>query len=170
MVYGSDGNDVIRVASNFNKPTELYGGDGDDWLRGGNVNDYLDGGSGIDLLFGGNGRDILVGGTGFDIVTGNQQDDILIGGVYTGGRGTLAALFAEWTRDTNYTTRVNNLRLGGGLNGSTVLNDTNVFDDGVMDILMGLQGRDWFLSDEDDITDKANNEVLTDIEIDFIAS
>jgi len=170
VVYGSDGNDVLRVASNFNTPTELYGGDGLDWLRGGNVNDYLDGGSGIDLLFGGNGRDILVGGTGFDIVTGNQQDDILIGGVYTGGRNTLAALFAEWTRDTNYTTRVNNLRLGGGLNGATVLNDTNVFDDDIMDILMGLQGRDWFLSDEDDITDKANNEILTEIEIDFIES
>jgi parallel beta-helix repeat protein len=170
VVSGLAGNDLISVASNLpaSIQAELYGNDGNDLITGGSGDDYIDGGAGIDVIFGGDGRDILVGGLGLDIVTGNADDDILIGGVYTGGRNSLAALFAEWNSGHNYTTRVNNLRNGGGLNGSFVLNATTVFDDAVPDILLGLQGRDWFLSDlEDDITDKAANEVLTDIEIDF---
>jgi hypothetical protein len=42
--------------------------------------------------------------------------------------------------------RVANLTNGGGLNGTTVLNLTTSFDDGVVDTLRGRTGLDWFFA------------------------
>ena len=47
---------------------QLYGGDGNDVLYGGELSDWLDGGPGDDVLMGGEGADWLTGGSGFDTV------------------------------------------------------------------------------------------------------
>ena len=167
------GNDHIKIRHNVGTlPTELYGGDGNDWVRGGQGDDFISGGDGNDLLAGGNGRDFLVGGLGGDLAIGNNNDDILVGGVYSQGRDPAAirAVLAEWTRtDLAYADRVANLTNGTGLNGGFVLNNTTVFDDNAFDILLGLRGLDWFhANDSQDLTDQRSNELLTTPEIDFV--
>ena len=77
---------------------------------------------------------------------------------------------AEWTRtDMSYADRVAHLASGGGLNGVLVLNDTTVFDDGTKDTLRGKKGLDWFFANEDDDkTDRDLDEILTEIELEFV--
>jgi PKD repeat protein len=174
VIDGRAGDDLIKVFNNIggNVNAYLYGGDGNDGLRGGDGDDFISGGDGIDLIGGGDGRDFLIGGLGSDLVLGNDHDDILVGGVYTQDRdrAAVSAILSEWTRtDLNYTGRVANLTNGTGLNGSHVLNNTNVFDDNEFDILMGMQGLDWFhANDSQDLTDQRRNELLTESEIDFV--
>lgn len=174
VIDGRAGDDLIKVFNNIggNVNAHLYGGDGNDALRGGDGDDFISGGDGNDLIAGGDGRDFLVGGLGSDLVLGNDHDDILVGGVYTQDRdrAAISAILAEWTRtDADYGTRVANLTNGTGLNGSHVLNNTNVFDDNAFDILLGLQGLDWFhANDSQDLTDQRRNELLTESEIDFV--
>jgi len=171
---GRAGSDLIKVFNNIggNVNAYLYGGDGNDSLRGGDGDDFISGGDGIDLVAGGDGRDILVGGLGSDLVLGNDHDDILVGGVYSQERDldAVRAIQAEWTRtDVGYAGRIANLTNGTGLNGGYVLNETNVFDDNAFDILLGLQGLDWFhANDSQDLTDQRRNELLTESEIDFV--
>lgn len=57
----------------------LYGGEGDDDMRGSAGHDQLDGGTGADTMSGGSGVDTLVGGEGDDSMSGGAQDDILNG-------------------------------------------------------------------------------------------
>jgi len=172
---GRGGNDVIKVLYSAGDITaELYGGDGNDWLRGGSGNDFISGGDGYDLISGGNGRDFLVGGQGGDFIIGHNDDDILVGGTYSQDRDLNAtrAIQAEWNRtDISYAGRIDNLKNGTGLNGGFVLNETNVFDDGVTDILLGLRGLDWFhANDAQDYTDQRRNELFEATELEFVDS
>jgi hypothetical protein len=170
VILGGAGNDDLKIAVAITLPSEIYGGAGDDTIRGGGGNDILFGGAdndeikargahdvalgetGNDLVTGGDGRDILIGGTGADKVVGNVDDDILIAGS-TSHDADLAALDAirnEWMSGNAIATRVNNIRNGGGLNGSfTFTPDTTVFDDDIKDTLAGGQGTDWFFFNAD---------------------
>ncbi|XAM00677.1 PKD domain-containing protein [Phycisphaeraceae bacterium D3-23] len=175
IVYGGDGDDNIRVNNSAGTtPADLFGGAGDDYLRGGQGDDTIVGGAGDDFISGHSGRDLTIGGQGSDIVIGNRHDDILVAGEYTqeNDLAALRAIMAEWTRtDLGYSARVGNLMNGTGLNGSTILSDTTVLDDDRWDLLLGLQGQDWFLAnDQQDWTDQRNNETLTDTQNDFLDS
>ncbi|MEP4886784.1 MAG: calcium-binding protein, partial [Alphaproteobacteria bacterium] len=75
VVYGGSGNDNIRGRRDEDI---LYGGDGNDRLRGDNENDQLYGGAGVDRLQGGNQNDYLDGGAGADRLEGGNHDDILL--------------------------------------------------------------------------------------------
>lgn len=91
------GNDTITGTSKeFN---ELYGGAGNDTIKGNKGDDYLDGGIGNDKLYGGAGHDYLVGGEGDDLLKGDAGDDVLIGGTGTdtlqGGKGKDTFFFAS---------------------------------------------------------------------------
>lgn len=172
IVYGGEGDDKIKVHNGLGTiAAELYGGAGNDQLRGGNGNDVLVGGAGNDLLSGFDGRDLLIGGLGQDKVIGNNDDDILIGGVYLheDSRVAIDAIMAEWSRtDQDYLSRVTHLRDGGGLS-AYLLNDSTVSDDGVKDTLRGMKGFDWFIANQDDDkTDADLDEILTQVEIDFL--
>jgi len=142
-VFGKDGNDDISIDPNVHISAELHGDAGDDTLRGSS------------------GRDILLGGTGTDILFGNNGDDILIGGpsIYDNNPSALAAVMREWTSSHSYKKRVNFVAHGGGLNGTTVLNETTIATDGVIDILSGGNGRDFFpFATGDTVTDGRANE------------
>lgn len=167
LVYGQAGNDYIQIGHNVVAPAFLYAGNGNDTLIGGGGPDVMVGGSGNNLLMGGFSRNILIGGSGSDVLIGGNADDILIAGytAYDHNDAALAALFNEWNRATaTYTTRVNDLMHGGGLNGSYVLNSKTVFDDHALDILVGNRGLDWFIfSTGDLILDQAAGEIATKV-------
>src|SRR5262249_54232815 len=123
----------------------VLGGAGNDKLTGDANSNILLGGKGNDTLSGGAGRDLLLGGLGNDALNGGGDDDILIGGTtsYDANPAALDALMAEWRRtDQTYAQRHTHLRLGGGLNGTTLLNTTTVHDAGT-DTLTGGTGLDW---------------------------
>lgn len=56
----------------------VYGGSGDDVLRGNEFENLLDGGPGNDILVGGSNKDVLVGGEGQDELRGGQDPDVLL--------------------------------------------------------------------------------------------
>ncbi|MEO0360091.1 MAG: calcium-binding protein, partial [Pseudomonadota bacterium] len=86
LLTGTAGDDTIR---GFAERDTLFGGDGDDALRGGIDNDRLRGDAGddeargqggADRLFGQLGDDTLIGGLGEDTLKGAADDDRLVGG------------------------------------------------------------------------------------------
>ena len=110
---------------------------------------------------------------------GGATEDVLIGGQLAyliEPSGTLdlvaiANLMAEWTRtDLVYADRINHLNgtVFGGLNGSSVINATTVFDDAAVDSLHGGNGLDWFVANvssvvPDLLADRNASETMTDI-------
>ena len=59
---------------------DVFGQDGDDMLKGGDGGNFIDGGNDNDTLYGFGGDDTLDGGAGFDTLIGNMGDDSLNGG------------------------------------------------------------------------------------------
>src|ERR671934_3006972 len=76
--FGDAGADLLR-GSPFLKGDVLYGGSGDDVLRGSNGPDVLIGNHGDDRLAGGVGADDLIGGRGDDSLQGKVGNDALHG-------------------------------------------------------------------------------------------
>lgn len=84
-IYGQSGNDTL-IASDYS--SELFGGDGADWLVGSWLygeagNDTLDGTTASDELHGGTGNDLLRGGDDGDTLFGESGNDTLEGGGYS---------------------------------------------------------------------------------------
>ena len=188
LVYGQSGNDTIQLKSTPIGKTTYYvavpaflygGGTGSDTLdaRGSTANNVLTGGGGKNTLFGGQGRDLLIAGLGASQLNAGSGDDLLIGGwtaydltssgmTYDQKLAALEAIMAEWGSADSYTTRLNDLQGGGGLNGSFLLNTSTVYDNGKVDTLIGSTGSaiDWFLAGLTDVLkNKKNGEVQTTI-------
>jgi Ca2+-binding RTX toxin-like protein len=76
---------------NLSLPVRIDGGDGNDVLYGGIMNDTINGGAGDDQLFGDDGDDVIKGGAGSDLIEGGAGDDRLYGGdagdAINGGEG-----------------------------------------------------------------------------------
>src|SRR5213075_2326993 len=64
------GDDDIQVAGGVRLNTALYGGPGNDRIKGGGGQNIEIGCEGNDQLLGGPGRDLLIGGTGADDLNG----------------------------------------------------------------------------------------------------
>ncbi len=160
LLIGGDGNDTLDGGLGND---HLYGQTGNDKLIGGVGNNILVGGDGKDSLIARPGRNILIGGSGGDSLYGSAFDDILVAGptAHDEDDAALQAILDEWTSANSYTTRVNNIRNGGGANGAFVLDDTTVFDDGAIDTLVGSGGMDWFLfGRKDKVKDRAAGELM----------
>jgi uncharacterized delta-60 repeat protein len=183
VVFAGDGNDDVSVSAAITQSAWLYGGDGDDRLKGGSGANVLLGGSGDDLLVGGSNRDVLIGGVGADRIIGNGQDDLLIAGYtdHDDNPEALCHILAEWVSNKLYYVRVLNLTgllpLIDPQNGDFFLNSSTVHDDGEQDLLTGSSGFDWFFANlcldddspvKDKITDRSFWEIALDI--DFIES
>jgi len=172
MIAGGGGNDDIKINPNVTQNAIVFGGAGNDSVKGGGGNDILVGGDGDDLLHGQAGRDLLIGGDGADRIIGHTDDDILVAGytIYDSNVTALQAVLSEWTSSRTYSQRSNNV-LGPTTNGSngtyflrpydssTNNSDATVFDDGDVDVLTGNQGQDLFLFN----SDPANQDTITDL-------
>lgn len=150
------GNDIANL---------IDGGKGNDIITGLGGNDTLVGGAGTDTLRGGAGRDFLIGGTGTDSIEGGDDDDLLVSGTISYlseskplNRSAIDSVMAEWSRlDADYATRISNLRNGGGVNGTTLVNAATVLSDGTaIDTLTGENGQDWFWAFGGDIVTDLN--------------
>lgn len=153
-------------------------GEGADHLNvAGNVNLPLvvDGGAGNDKINGGAGRSVLIGGSGADDINGGSGENLLIGGTtsFDGQAMALLSILHEWSSNTDYLTRVQNLRTGAG----SILDGTGIrlqvtgagrtaVDDRSSDKLIGGASRDWFFADldrndrDDDKVDQKSNELI----------
>jgi Ca2+-binding RTX toxin-like protein len=78
FVNGQGGDDDIDVGGAIR--AEVFGGPGEDRLRGSAGPDTLDGGRGDDRLTGKAGNDLIVGGPGEDFLDGDVGRDRLLGG------------------------------------------------------------------------------------------
>jgi len=87
-VFGSEGDD--RLVGNSAGPDMLYGGGGNDFIRGGAGADVLDGGVGNDKVWGEGDGDTLSGGLGDDIVLGDAGDDTILEGDEISGQDVLS--------------------------------------------------------------------------------
>jgi hypothetical protein len=122
--------------------------------NGGQADDILVGNDQANVLLGEGGRDILIGRGGADFLFGQADDDILVGGstLHDLNPVALEQLMSEWGRrdltgtpEFQYAIRVLHLfGFGVGNNGTTLLNPSNVVDDGAADHLDGGTGLDWF--------------------------
>ena len=151
VVDGGAGNDVLD-AHGLSVPVALFGGKGNDVMRGGTNNDILVGGEGDDVIFGGKGNDVIVGGAGRDELYSVLGNDVLVGGSlkFENDVTSMSALLAEWTRtDRSLSQRVANLMNGGGKNGSVKMSG-NVVDDNVRDVMFGNPNADWLVTGNND--------------------
>ncbi len=132
---GGSANNTID-ASQATIPVELYGGDGNDTLHGGNQADLLYGGYGNDTLFGWNGDDFMYGEDGDDWLMGGEGNDLM-----TGQAGN----------DTLYGSNGNDFLVGGqghdsvrGEGGDdTLMGDDYTIGAGGNDYLDGGSGNDY---------------------------
>jgi Ca2+-binding RTX toxin-like protein len=166
---------VVRTNPNVMQNLAIFGGAGNDSLKGGGGTDIIVGGDGDDLVHGQGGRDVLIGGDGADRIVGQTDDDILVAGYSThdSNLSALNAILSEWTSDRSYGQRSANIMnhavnipggpftpSGTGDNGNFFLTPEDdpttvaveaptVFDDGDVDVLTGSQGQDLFLFNAD---------------------
>ena len=77
VIEGGAGGDSL-AAFHLSRPVKINGGDGNDFLYGGNLSDALNGAAGNDFLYGGAGNDTLDGGAGRDFLGGGSGDDMLL--------------------------------------------------------------------------------------------
>lgn len=155
FAFGYQGADTLRgtdLSNDF-----LYGGSGDDLLRGFGADDFLfgqyghdhlQGGANIDNLFGGRGHDTLDGGAGNDYLVGGLGDDSYV----VSGAGDVVVEHLNEGRDLVLTTlaayglgaNVEHLTyLGAGRFAGTGNAAQNRITGGAMaDTLSGMQGRD----------------------------
>jgi hypothetical protein len=135
------------------------------------ISSVLVGGSNYSYLYGGSARNLLIAGPGSGSLQSGSAGDILIGGTtsYDSNVTALAYIMAEWDSSDSYSTRLNKLGKGGGLNGSYVLNGTTVSENGTTDSLYGGAGVDWFFArfrgkkNLDKIYNQTKGEVVTNI-------
>jgi Ca2+-binding RTX toxin-like protein len=81
VLNGGPGDDAVTGDANatgdLTSFDRLYGGPGNDTLKGGDSRDRVYGGSGNDTSHGENGHDRMAGGTGDDVQTGGPGNDTI---------------------------------------------------------------------------------------------
>jgi Ca2+-binding RTX toxin-like protein len=118
-VLGGDGDDRIYGGALADETDTLYGGFGNDWVKGFEGDDYLRGNDGDDIIWGGGGlnfaiigdegQDVMHGGPGIDYMSGGAGDDFMTGG------GSFDSLHGEGGDDSLYgNAGGDDLRGGGG--------------------------------------------------------
>lgn len=145
-------------------------------LTGNSGEDVLSGGAGNDTLAGGADRNILIGGDGADSLTAEAGEDLLLGARYIYERDFTALnfLLSEWTSASVFTDRVGHLQgtVAGGIHNGFTLTRSTVKEDSASDILVGGNGRDWYLRNSlgspsifrDTITESNLDSVFTEID------
>ncbi|MDZ4657792.1 MAG: G8 domain-containing protein [Bythopirellula sp.] len=138
-LWGEAGNDALygEVGNDL-----LFAGAGNDYLLGEEGNDLLHGDLGTDTLEAGVGADVLIGGDGVDSLNGSYGEDLLIGGIVSHDATTLELLMAAWASSTPYQERIELIK--GESFAAFLQSEETVFDDYVVDAVMGGNDLDWF--------------------------
>jgi hypothetical protein len=142
-VYALGGNDTVVIDPAWMLPVVVYGGDGDDSIRGGGGSDILVGGAGNDSIYGNGASDLIIGGVGRDLIYGMGDQDIIVAGwtAYDNSLTTLKSILQYWNSDPAngslawYQARVAMLRDTGIASGTIRLNTSTTFDDNAADII-----------------------------------
>jgi Ca2+-binding RTX toxin-like protein len=150
---GLDGHDTLVAHSSLLKPTDMFGGPGDDSMYGNAMPNYMYGADGRDYAWceagndsvaGGEGNDLIYLGAGEDLSSGNGGDDLIFGGPgndYVYGEGGNDSIFGEDGNDTVRADAGDDMVYGGNGN-------DQVWGGWGNDRLFGEAGNDW-LSGED---------------------
>lgn len=164
-LYGGEGNDLIIggdddvIIQGDAGSDVINSGEGNDSLFGGADNDTIKGGAGTDTLHGDGGEDRLFGGADNDTLEGGSEDDELAGG---SGDDTLdGGAGAD--------------KLFGGAGNDSLTGGT---DDGVPDTLDGGLDADRYkvgdgdrvVVDEDDVSITLLEEQITGGEVEYVSS
>jgi uncharacterized repeat protein (TIGR01451 family) len=171
IVYAGAGHDTILVDGTVTREVISYGDDGNDVMYGSKVGGVMVGGLGNDTLMAKGGRSLQIGGLGIDTLDGVLGENILIAGYtkYDSHERALTAILNEWNSGRTYDQRTASIAQGlGGLNAGYSLSQASVFDDDVLDILLGGLGLDWYFSHElgnrrDTVSGRRSNEKTTRI-------
>ena len=182
-VYGRSGDDVLVAQGSNDEGSELYGGPGNDVLRGGDDSQglrgyawtFLDGGAGVDTMVGGIGEDWFYVDSRKDVVrdlTLGDSDLVFSSAKFFQLPDNVERLFMDWrTTEENLSARGNSLandmvgldetadRLVG-LGGNDTL-DGGGFEFGHADTLIGGMGAD-FLQGSPDAIFKYNRTIESD--------
>jgi hypothetical protein len=127
VVAAMGGNDNVQVAGGIVVQTVLYGGPGNDRLKGGGGRNILVGCDGDDTLTAGNLGDVLIGGAGADRLIGGNGNDLLVSALLVDGSNN---------EDDGYNDLVTILNTGA------ISAPLHVMDDGAVDKLTGGGGTD----------------------------
>lgn len=90
-IFGGPGRDYIFSANTPKRErlgpeiSTIWGGDGDDVIRGGSAMDNISGGDGSDILRGGGGYDYIWGGPGRDVFDGGDNGSRIAPGATAAG-------------------------------------------------------------------------------------
>ena len=101
-IFARAGDDEIQVDDSVSQTTALWGGNGDDVIRGSRQADLIFGEAGNDAIDGNAGRDRLWGNAGHDELFGGGDNDLLSGGFGDDrlfGEDGNDALFGDHGRD-----------------------------------------------------------------------
>jgi cyclophilin family peptidyl-prolyl cis-trans isomerase len=79
-IQSFDGDDVITIDVEIDKPSQIETGDGNDDVTSGDGDDLIDVGDGDDVVDAGDGMNTIFGRKGIDDLTGGDDDDLLKGG------------------------------------------------------------------------------------------
>ena len=164
---GLDGHDTMIAYPALAKPTDMFGGPGDDSMYGNAMPNYMFGGDGRDYAWceggndsiaGGEGNDLIYLGDGNDLSSGNGGDDLVYGGtgndtVY--GEGGHDIILGEDGNDVVRADSGWDVVYGG--NG----NDT-IYGGWDNDKLYGEAGTDWISGEDgnDTITGGAGSDTM----------
>jgi subtilisin family serine protease len=149
VINGNDGDD--KILNSTNVATTIYGGSGNDVLRGGTAVDTLMGEAGNDTIMGGRGygSDVISGGTGTDTLSYQDFDDAAPLLINLGGGGYNGSLGGETdsvNADVENAIGGNGSDLIHGSSGPNVIaggaGDDTMFPDGGNDTVDGSGGTD----------------------------
>jgi Ca2+-binding RTX toxin-like protein len=129
IVAALAGNDDIQIAGGVRLDTVLYGGPGDDRIKGGGGRNIQVGCDGSDMLIGGNSGDLLIGGAGADRLIGGHGNDIFVAGNIVDSSNI---------EDVQYNDLVNVLSAG------LIPPPLHAVGDGVQNVMTGASGLDTF--------------------------
>ena len=175
-VFAGEVMDDVMDGSSSGESLSLSGGEGNDVLTGGSVDDILNGGEGNDRLSGGSGNDVLITGSGVDRVDGGDGIDTIVLGSEVGDVTTVN-LGREWQYSDggwNLIRNVENVTMGSGndiIQGNDVSNvitagagDDWLYGGAGDDVLIGGEGADRLFGGE------GNDTVLYDTDEDLSVS
>jgi Ca2+-binding RTX toxin-like protein len=147
-ILGTTGSDALMGV--LGESNSIDGLEGNDTIRGGNLNDTINGNDGDDAAYGGSGNDLMYGNNGIDNFEGNDGNDTIFGNNDDdglAGQGGNDFLVGGNGRDRLYGWLGNDVLEGG-------TGDDSLYGGSGDDLLTGGDGADTFNFGNDFLTEE----------------